>query len=113
MFNNDADPEYAFQALYIDKLLVDHGYPATDNCLDQESYHEAFFDALDLLAKKPVRNTFFDDNDGTGYERWDFYDPCITDYFELSNEYSKRHHIRYKKNPYINRVVGGVKKEHG
>jgi len=110
MFCYDYEPDIAFEILYMDKLLIEHGYQPTNTDLDQDFHHEAFFEALHSCAENSEQRTFYDDNDGSGYEHWYFYDSCITDYFELSNEYSKRKHIRYKNNPYIKKIVGELRK---
>ena len=66
-----------------------------DQDYDFEVYWEALFSAAEVV-------TFHEEiYQQTEESLFTFQDSAMTEYFQLCNEYGKRKHIRWKKNPYV------------
>ena len=77
------------------RAVVDQDY-------DFEVYWEALFSAAEVV-------TFHEEiYQQTEESLFTFQDSAMTEYFQLCNEYGKRKHIRWKKNPYVKNAMEKV-----
>jgi len=107
----DFYPQEALGVLCIEKLLYDHLGIVTDSSIDADYLYacmdEAIFEIVQDVTYK------YSDNLGMSIAHIVF--PSMRPFYDLCREHSRRHQIRFKRNPYVleaakvvNSYMGGI-----
>lgn len=93
----------AMDVLYICARMVERGLWTGNRIqfsLHYDDFYEAVLDALYCCCE----NVYADYKEETEVSSYYFSDPCMTEYYRLCREYSRRRGLKLKDNPYMLRA---------
>lgn len=105
------DPYIDFEdvatSLAINKIVYDATGETVSQTIDSDDWFEAYYEAIDQVAELIARSLV--DGYDTYVDKYCF--PDMYRYYELCREYSRRHKIKFKRNPYVRKAYQVVNTE--